>query len=73
MATTRQLEVLEAVGAAGSVQKAARSLGISPASVSESLDRLEANEGKSLVNRTRTGSKLTPAGRGLRQRAKGLT
>lgn len=72
MATTRQLEVLDAVASEGSVQKAARKLGISAASAAESLNRLEANEGKPLVNRQRTGTKLTPAGRGLRRRSKGL-
>lgn len=64
------LELLDAVDAHGSLSGAARSLGLAQPSVSTGLRRLERLTGLTLVSRTASGTRLTPAGTGLLGRAR---
>lgn len=57
------LDVLALVAKTGSIGQAAVSLGLSQPSVSRRLTALESSLRVSLLNRTRRGTELTPAGR----------
>ena len=61
----RQLRVLLAVVDAGAHTRAARALGISQSTVSETLSALERAIGTSLLRKSGKGSALTPAGEAL--------
>src|SRR6185437_3779462 len=52
--------LLTAVLRAGSLTKAARSLGLSQATVSRQMDKLERNVGVRLLERSTSGAELTP-------------
>lgn len=54
--------LLMAVLRAGSITKAARSLGLSQATVSRQMDKLERNAGVRLLERSPSGAELTPEG-----------
>jgi molybdate transport repressor ModE-like protein len=54
--------LLMAVLRAGSLTKAARSLGLSQATVSRQMDKLERNAGVRLLERSPSGAELTPEG-----------
>ncbi len=66
MATTKQLEALDAVAETGSAGAAAEELGVSRQAVHQALRSLEQSEGKKLTKADSTrGRKLTPAGEAL--------
>jgi DNA-binding transcriptional LysR family regulator len=76
---TENLRVFLQIVDAGSIQGAARALGLSRSSLRRSLDVLEAEVGAPLVHRDPTGVRLTPAGtvvaeqgRAVVESAKGL-
>jgi len=69
--TEHQINVLEAVSNSETLTEAGEKLGISPSSVTRALQRLEENEGKTLLETSlgRTGgSKITRAGKGFLKR-----
>lgn len=68
----RQLEVVRAVVAAGSLTEAARQLGLTQSAVSHVLTALEKEFGVSLVDRTIRPVQATPAGRLLLDRSETL-
>ena len=61
----RQLRVFLAVVESGSHARAARALGISPSTISETLSALERTLGTTIFRKTARGSMLTPAGEAL--------
>lgn len=70
--SVKQLEVLVAVAATGSVLGAAEQMGVSRGLVRRHLAWLEERTRTALVNRSREGAALTPAGEALAARAKGM-
>jgi molybdate transport repressor ModE-like protein len=64
------LELLDAVDAHGSLSAAARALGLAQPSASTGLRRLERQTGLTLVTRAASGTRLTPAGTALLERAR---
>ena len=64
-----RLRVFHAVSNAGTVAGAARSLGYTPAAVSQQLAVLERESGVALVERSNRGIELTPAGEVMARRA----
>lgn len=64
------LELLVAVDRHGSLSAAARALDMAQPSASTGLRRLERQTGLALVTRATTGTRLTPAGRALVDRAR---
>lgn len=62
MLDLRQLQALQAIGAEGSVAKAARRLGVSQPSIDYHLKALETEVGSKLIERSNRGSTLTAAG-----------
>ncbi|MEN1974203.1 LysR family transcriptional regulator [Cellulomonas sp. P4] len=64
------LELLDAVDAHGSLSAAARALGLAQPSVSTGLRRLERQTGLTLLTRSASGTRLTPAGVALLARAR---
>lgn len=68
----RQLRYLVALADAGQYRRAARDLGISQPSLSLQITALEERLGLRLFERGRGGVMLTPAGRELCQRARGI-
>ena len=65
----RRLRYLLAVARTGGVLAAADELRVTPSAVSQQLARLEAESGHTLLQRTPTGSVLTPAGVALAEAA----
>jgi DNA-binding transcriptional LysR family regulator len=61
----RQLRVFVAVAESGAHARAARSLGISQSTISETLSALERTLGTAIFRKTAKGSMLTPAGEAL--------
>ncbi len=59
----KELELFEHVVATGSMSKAGRKLGVSPAVVSEHISDLEDRQGTRLFYRTTAGLELTASGR----------
>jgi DNA-binding transcriptional LysR family regulator len=70
--TLAQLTYFAAVADAGSFTAAARSLSVSQPTVSAAIGELEAAAGATLFLRARTGVQLTPAGRDLLGRVRGV-
>ncbi len=66
------IELLIAAEAHGSISAAATSLGISQASASRRLDRLERDLGTQLLTRSHTGTTLTDEGRRVAEAGRGL-
>ncbi len=64
------LELIVAIERHGSLSAAARALGMAQPSASTGLKRLERRAGLTLVTRATTGTRLTPAGRALVDRAR---
>lgn len=62
MLDLRQLQALQAVGAEGSVAKAAKRIGVSQPSIDYHLKALEKEVGTTLLQRSSRGSTLTAAG-----------
>lgn len=61
--TLKQLQILKAVVAAGSIGKATRLAGLSQPSISQQIAKMEEDLGTVLINRSRTQEReLTPAG-----------
>ncbi|MFZ4120338.1 MAG: LysR substrate-binding domain-containing protein [Caulobacterales bacterium] len=67
--TLRQLQFLAALAAHGGFVKAAEAVGVAQPSLSAGIKELEAVLGVSLVDRTRAGAVLTPAGQEAAARA----
>jgi DNA-binding transcriptional LysR family regulator len=65
MLDARRLQLLDAVGTAGSITDAARSLNYTPSAVSQQISALERATGLQLVVRLPRGVRLTEAGRVL--------
>ena len=65
----QRLRFLLAVARAGGVLAAADELGVTASAVSQQLTRLEQETGRTLLQRTATGSVLTPAGLALAEAA----
>jgi len=70
--TLAQLTYFAAVADAGSFTAAAKSLSVSQPTVSAAIGELEDAAGATLFLRSRTGVQLTPAGRDLLGRARGV-
>ena len=69
----RSLIVFEQVCISGSISSAARELGVSQPSVSQTISSLEGRLGASLFNRQSTGISLTKEGEALRVKAAALS
>jgi LysR family transcriptional regulator, hydrogen peroxide-inducible genes activator len=69
--TLRQLQFLAALGQQGSFVRAAEAVGVTQPTLSAGVKELEAVLGVTLVERSRSGAVLTPAGREATQRAAG--
>lgn len=61
--TIKQLRYLQAIEQAGSFRRAAERLGVSQPTLTAQLNTLEARLGVTLLQRSRQGAQLTPAGR----------
>ncbi len=68
----RELRYFAYVADSGSFTKAALNLHVGQPALSRCVQQLEKELGVTLLNRSRRGLELTPAGRMLRQRAKGI-
>ncbi|MCX5204288.1 LysR family transcriptional regulator [Streptomyces sp. NBC_00237] len=68
----RHLRALVAIADAGSLHKAARTLGMSQPSLTTQLRRIENSVGAELFSRRRTGCRPTPLGQSLLSRARPL-
>ncbi|MEQ8263092.1 hydrogen peroxide-inducible genes activator [Pseudohaliea sp.] len=68
--TLRQLEYFMAVARCGSLRRAADELAISQPTLTAQIARAEATLGVTLFERTRSGARLTPAGRRLEPHAR---
>lgn len=68
----RSLDTFLAVAETGSFLKAAKSLYLTPASVMNQMNRLEARVGVTLLLRSSQGTALTPAGEAFCEEVKGL-
>ncbi|MFJ2740352.1 LysR family transcriptional regulator [Streptomyces sp. NPDC087440] len=68
----RHLRALVAIADAGSLHKAARTLGMSQPSLTTQLRRIENSVGAELFSRRRTGCRPTPLGQSLLARARPL-
>jgi len=68
----QRLRFLLAVARAGGVLAAADELGVTASAVSQQLTRLEQETGRTLLQRTATGSVLTPAGLALAEAAEDI-
>lgn len=69
--TLRQLQFLAALDSHGSFVRAAEAVGVTQPTLSAGVKELEATLGVTLVERSRTGAVLTPAGREASDRAAG--
>jgi DNA-binding transcriptional LysR family regulator len=68
----RDLQMLEAVSAAGSMARAAEQFGISQPTISKAIADLEHNLGVALFDRNSRGAELTPSGEILLRRGRAM-
>ena len=68
----RDLEMLEAISAAGSMARAAEQLGISQPTISKAIADLEHDLGVALFDRNSRGAELTPSGHILLRRGRAM-
>ena len=70
--TLRQMQYLIAIADTGKFGEAARAVNVSQPSLSAQIAEMEASLGVALVERSRRGAMLTPAGEELVRRARGI-